>query len=286
MSSLLLTCTEDNGTIFYVNSSRGSDSNSGLTPDRAWTTLSKVNSTIFKPGDKILLHSGSEYFGQLKPSGSGKENNPIIIDIYGGEEKPKIHGEGKYQSAVLLENVEYWEVNNIEITNTGKSREPHRQGVIIHINNFGDCHHIYLNNLKIRDVNGSLVKSEGGGGAINWHNEGDSLPSRFIDLRIENCHISRCGRNAITSWGYTNRKNWHPSLEVQIRNNIIEEVPGDGIVPIGCEGAIIEHNVMRNSPDILSHKEAAAGIWPWSSDNTIIQYNEVYNHNAKWDGQG
>lgn len=43
---------------------------------------------------------------------------------------------------------------------------------------------------------------------------------------------------------------------------------------------------MRDCPDILSHEEAAAGIWPWSSDHTIIQYNEVSGHRAKWDGQG
>lgn len=32
--------------------------------------------------------------------------------------------------------------------------------------------------------------------------------------------------------------------------------------------------------------EAAAGIWPWSCDNTIIQYNEVSHHKAPWDAQG
>jgi hypothetical protein len=73
---------------------------------------------------------------------------------------------------------------------------------------------------------------------------------------------------------------------VIIRNNVLEDIPGDGIVPIGCDGAIIENNVLRDFPDILSHEEAAAGIWPWSSDNTLIQYNEVSGHKAKWDGQG
>lgn len=43
---------------------------------------------------------------------------------------------------------------------------------------------------------------------------------------------------------------------------------------------------MRDSPDLLGMDDAAAGIWPWSSDNTIIQYNEVSGHKAKWDAQG
>ena len=31
--------------------------------------------------------------------------------------------------------------------------------------------------------------------------------------------------------------------------------------------------------------DAAAGIWPWSSDNTLVQFNDVSDHRAKWDGQ-
>ena len=63
-------------------------------------------------------------------------------------------------------------------------------------------------------------------------------------------------------------------------------MPGDGIVIIASDGAIIEHNVLRDFPDILPEGDAAAGIWPWSADNTIIQFNEVSGHKAKWDGQG
>ena len=35
-----------------------------------------------------------------------------------------------------------------------------------------------------------------------------------------------------------------------IRGNLIEEVPGDGIVPIGCDSTLIEYNVMRDCPDM------------------------------------
>jgi hypothetical protein len=67
---------------------------------------------------------------------------------------------------------------------------------------------------------------------------------------------------------------------------LIEGVPGDGIVPTGCDGTLIEGNIMRDSPRLLPEGEAAAGIWPWSSDNTLIQYNEVRDHKAPWDAQG
>jgi hypothetical protein len=271
---------------YYLDSNTGNDKNSGLKPTSSWASLAKVNSIAFKPGDKLLLKAGTVYEGQLVLRGSGKKDKPIIVDRYGKGNKPRINGNGIAASAVLLQNVAYWEVSNLEITNTGAERQAGRTGVAVIAKNFGESHHIYLRNLSVHNVNGSMVKNEGGGSAILWHNSGDSIRSRFIDLRIENCHLYNCERNGIIAHGYSNRANWYPSLNVVIRGNLLEKIPGDGIVPIGCDGALIEYNVMRNSPDILSHEEAAAGIWPWSSDNTVIQFNEVSGHRAKWDGQG
>jgi hypothetical protein len=283
--TISLTATHAQST-YYVDSQNGNDKNSGIKTTQPWATLEKVNSITFKPGDKILFKAATVYKGTLAPKGSGTGSSPIIINQYGSGNKPRIDGEGRSNATMLLENIEYWEVNNLEITNTGTDRQPRRTGVTIKAENFGDCHHILLKDLVIHDVNGSLVKSQGGGSGIYWSNSGDKVLTRFMDLRIENCHLYKCDRNGITSRGYTNRDRWHPSLGVVIKGNLLEQIPGDGIVPIGCDGALIEHNIMRDSPDILSHEEAAAGIWPWSSDNTTIQYNEVSGHKAKWDGQG
>ena len=272
--------------VYYIDAESGDDSNSGHSPKSAWQSLEKVNQTVFEPDDKILFKAGISWEGQLEVQGSGAKEAPIQINRYGEGKNPAIHGKGEELHTLLLHNVEYWEVRNLEITNTGEDRVAGRRGVIISAEDFGDCHHIVLVSLEIHHVNGSLVKSDGGGSAILWQNRGDSVKTRFIGLQITNCHLHHCGRNGINSRGYTNRKEWHPSLEVVIRNNLLEQIPGDGIVPIGTDGALIEYNIMRDCPDILSHEEAAAGIWPWSADNTIIQFNEVSGHKAKWDGQG
>lgn len=277
-------CTATNK--YYVDAEKGSDTNSGRSPKSAWASLEKINQNVFKPGDQILFKAGNTWNGQLKLQGSGSASAAVQINKYGEGNKPAIHGNGEKLYTLLIENVEYWEIRNLEITNTGNARAAKRRGVIISAKDFGDCNSIILDSLEIHHVNGSLVKSEGGGSAIFWQNSGDSIKTRFVDINITNCHLHHCGRNGINSRGYTNRKNWHPSLGVVISHNLLEQIPGDGIVPIGTDGAIIEYNVMRDCPDILSHEEAAAGIWPWSSDNTIIQFNEVSNHRAKWDGQG
>ncbi len=130
-----------------------------------------------------------------------------------------------------------------------------------------------------------LEKKKGGGSAILWENKGQKVKTRFIDLQILNNYLHHCDRNAINSRGNAKRTEWHPSLGVVIRGNLIENIPGDGIVPIGCDGALIEFNVIRNGVDSMPIGDAAAGIWPWSSDNTLVQFNEVSDHRAKWDGQ-
>ncbi|MFH4966664.1 right-handed parallel beta-helix repeat-containing protein [Gaetbulibacter sp. M240] len=273
-------------TTYYIDAVSGNDSFSGMAMDQSWQSLKNLNATTFKAGDSILFKAGTKYNGQLILKGSGSKNHPIVIDSYGEGSKPVIHGEGKALYTLLLRNVEYWQIRNLEITNLGDQRQAKRRGVMILAEDFGDCHGIVLDGLDIHHVNGSLVKKEGGGSAIYWKNSGDRIKTRFVDLIIQNCYLHHCGRNGINSRGYTKRDQWYPSLGVIIRNNILEQIPGDGIVPIGCDGALVEHNILRDFPDILSHKEAAAGIWPWSSDNTIIQFNEVSGHRAKWDGQG
>lgn len=111
-------------------------------------------------------------------------------------------------------------------------------------------------------------------------NKGQDVISTFDGLTIENCIIRRCERNGMIWSSYSSRNNWHPSTNTVVRKNLIEEVPGDGIVPIGCEGALIEYNLMRNCPGTLPHSEAAAGFWPWSCDNTVLQFNEVSDHKS------
>jgi len=272
--------------VYYVNAESGMDSNEGTSREKAWASLKKINEQVFKPGDKILLAASSRFIGQLEPKGSGTASAPIRLDCYGKGPNPAIDGQGKAPHTLLLYNVEYWEVRNLEITNKGKEKKARRRGVIVKAYNFGDCHHIVLEGLEIHDVNGSPIKKKGGGSGILWSNGGDKIKTRFIDLQILNCHIHHCQRNAINSRGNINRDKWHPSLKVVIRGNLIENVPGDGIVPLGTEGALIEYNVIRKGVDSLPSSEAAAGIWPWSSDRTLIQFNEVSDHRAKWDGQG
>ena len=282
----LFSCSNLDSYNIYIDSNEGDNKNSGNSKQNAWATLVNLDKTKLKPGTTIHLKANSEFNGFIEINDSGIEGSPIILKSYGNGKKPIINGNGKKKYTILLNNVEQIIIDGIEITNKGSQRLEARTGLTILAENSGDLNNIVIQNMVIRDVNGSLVKNDGGGSAILIRKFGEKLKSRINGLKILNNHIYKTERNAINFRASADRDKWYPNLNVIVKNNLIEKVPGDGIVIFGCDGAIVEHNILRDFPDILPYSEAAAGIWPFSSDNTIIQYNEVSGHKAKWDGQG
>lgn len=273
------------GVVWYVNRVAGSDDADGRTPETAWASLERVNAQTFHPGDEVRFAAGTVYQGQLRLRGSGRKYRPIVVGSYGQGAPPRIDGRGEARETVLLENVEYVHLRDLEITNTGREREARRTGVRVVARDCGTLHDIRLTGLYIHDVNGSNVKADGGGYGIQWHNGGRETPSRFDGLLIENCRLVRTDRNGICgSSSYTDRRRWHPSLNVVIRNNVLEDIGGDAIVPIGCDGALVEANVVRGARRRC--EDYAAGIWPWACDNTVIQCNDVSGVKGLLDGQG
>ncbi len=272
----------DGAAKYYVDSGSGRDSNSGTTPGTAWQTLTKLNGTTFHPGDHILFKSGGVWAGQFWPKGSGTAEHPIIVEKYGGEAKPVINGAGLAEDAVLLKNQEYWEIRNLEVTNTGATPAP-RRGVHLVADNSGDLHHLYIQNLTIHDVNGTDKDKVNGG--IHYSAIGDSKPSRFVGLRIEGNYISHVDRSGIFGWStHWTRSKWYPSLGVVIRNNVLDDIGGDGIVNVATDGALVEYNVVAHASQ--RSQDYNVGIWPWSADNTVIQFNEVYGTRGQHDAEG
>lgn len=283
---IILASCSDNSTYYYLDATSGNDNNVGSSPEKAWRSLERLNKVSLKAGDKILLKRDEIFNGKMEISGQGTPQERIYVGAYGNGPKPCITAPDSSIYAVLIKNSDYVTLENLEVVNTGSERLAYRTGVKVLCEDYGVSHNIVLNGLDIHDVNGSLIKKEGGGSGILIENSWEETISFFDSLIIENCAIRRCERNAIIWSAPYSRNNWHPSTNTIVRKNLIEEVPGDGIVPIGCDGALIEYNLMKNCPALLPEGQAAAGIWPWSCDNTIIQFNEVSDHKAPWDGQG
>src|SRR6476660_3881528 len=151
------------GATYYLDSNTGDDARDGKAPETAWRSIERANMTTFQPGDRILLSAGSKWEGvTFQAQGSGQEGRPIIVDRYGEGAKPAIHGQGKVDVVVRLENQAYWEVNNLEITNFSASGPRDIRGVEVSARDQGVVKHIYFKGLDIHKVNAvSDYKNDG-----------------------------------------------------------------------------------------------------------------------------
>ncbi len=274
------------GSNFYVDARNGNDSNNGKSVDKAWKTLNKVNNYLFTPGDSILFKSGETWNGQLVPKGSGAEGYPIVISSYGGTKKPLIDGKGIVEQVVRLEDVEYWEVHNLEITNNSTTIG-NRLGVLIK-DNGKSRKHFHLKNLYIHDIMGDYAfamtgKNTGGIGIIG------SAATKFDDILIEDCEIANVTRVGIFSNltdGKAAVKGNRPITNFVVRRNKIHHCAGDGAIIRYAYRPLIEYNEAwenhNASEDLVGYGVA---LWCRSTDEATFQYNEVYNTRGGKDGQ-
>lgn len=277
---LLFANVSAHATNYYVSPS-GNDANNGHSPATAWQTLAKVNAVTFQPGDKILFQSGGVWNGVLAPLGSGVADRPIVIDKYGKNILPVIHGPGTDNSTVFsLHDQSYWEVNNLEITNTQTSGGTARLNGIAVAGPAGGTgvNHIYIKNCFIHDVNSISRESDpnfskGCGGII--------FTGVTNDVLIKGCHI----KNVMVE-GIRNSSEVKCSRFI-IDSNLVEDVYGDGIVLHGVKDhSAITHNVLRNTCYNTSIANYA-GAWTYLSDTTLVAYNEVsgITGGGRYDGE-
>ncbi|MHC4439202.1 MAG: right-handed parallel beta-helix repeat-containing protein, partial [Planctomycetota bacterium] len=69
----------------------------------------------FQPGDTILFKRGAVFNGMFSPTGSGTEIAPIRLRAYGEGRMPVINALGENTAGIFLKNVEFWEIDGIEI---------------------------------------------------------------------------------------------------------------------------------------------------------------------------
>ncbi|MGG1555413.1 DUF7594 domain-containing protein [Paenibacillus ferrarius] len=276
-----------NNTTYYIDSVSGNDSNNGTSSSTPWKTLAKVNATTFQPGDSILFKSGSVWSGQLHPLGSGASGAPIVIDKYGTGSKPIINGDGLTGAAVYFYNQQYWEVNNLEVTNMAGSAGD-RYGVKVEAQDVGTYHHFYIKNMYIHDITGTNSDALKVTGGIFVMVSGTAVRTKWDDVLIEGNTVERADRTGIStgsSWGNNDGMgNFEPFTQLVIRGNQLNDIGGDGIVMRASIDGLIEYNVVNTAHARDTHYDVA--IWPINSTRPVMQFNEAYNTKTTNDGQG
>jgi len=286
----------------YIDATNGNDLNDGNTPLTTWKTIEKINNLTFSPGDSILFKAGEKWYGVLKPKGSGEEGSPIVIDRFGSGPRPEIHGKGQEAYTILLENQEFWEINNLRITNFEEvdMAEPVRKrGIYVKASDMGPVRHIHLFNLEVDSVNSenSSFTSRYYGGIV-FEITGSETPTYFDDILVDSCYIhdlSRTGISNTSSWatrilttsfgqyigkdnnGNDRYDNWVPSKNILVKRNTLKRIAGNGIIIRAADKAQIEYNYLDSCGLYISGNAAFC----FNTDSTVFQYNEacytVYN---------
>jgi hypothetical protein len=277
------------GTSYYVDCSAGSNGNG--TQASPWNNLTSVNNTTFAAGDQILFKRGATCSGTLYPKGSGASGSPIIIDAYSTGNKPIIAGGGA-SNAVYLYNQSYWEIRNLEVTNDSASAS-NRRGVYIKLENYGTGNYYRLTGLTVHNVKGDNTKDGGGSSGIHFDVAGTTTQTKFNDVIVDGCTVyttDRSGINMSSSWncrasiGCSSGAAWYPWTNFVVRNNLVYDIGGDGIVIQMNSYALAEYNVVHDIN--VRSGTYNAGIWAWDADYTTFQYNEAYLARTTLDGQG
>lgn len=282
---------------FYLNSTTGSDSNDGHSPETAWKTLEKASQVQWNAGEKLLLCEGEEFFGKLEIRGNGTRENPIIVSSYSTgnhqKEKPLINGAG-FLAGIQIRNGGNIRISNIKITADGGSpREEEaktvRYGVLVEADEPGIYPNIEIKNLEISNIfaseninkDGQNPTSNMGYGIFVAMQKSDAV---LKNIRIEDCKIEMTGHTGIRIFGF--KDSYLDS--VTILNNVLKNIGGPGMVPGICENVLVRGNVTDHTGSSIDPRMHArgSGIWPWTCKNVLIEKNKFMYARGKADSCG
>ena len=273
---------QETGRIFYVDDRKGCDGNEGVSPETAWKTLDRVNTQIFRSGDRVRFRRGGQWEGVLKPQGDGCFGAPVVFEGYGEGERPWIAGDGTY-AALFLDGVSFYTVDGFKITNHGKERQI-RNGVCIRGKAQGITEGISILNCEITDVNGENRRSLDVYRSMYW-NSGiyvtfpgrTSEKNHLHDIVIQGNYIHDVHTSGIRINQQEDFINDIHHTHVVVRRNRIERTGSDGIIVANSISPLIDGNRCFDAGALgnLEDTRLIAGIWVCATENALIQRNEV-----------
>lgn len=283
-----------NGKTYYVDAN-AQIGNNGLSMEHPLKTLEEVNSLVLKPGDQVLFKRNCIWNGELLISASGTADEPILYGSYGqGNNSPVLNGNGLVNATIYGIDVSHIIIENLEVTNKS-DQSKYLRGIFINAIN-SNVEDVIIRNNYVHDVDSLTLPPEGLNskyGDVHWcggiavRAGGGANPESAVildDVLIDSNRVEECSVTGITAGGILPSEN--KSKGVSVTNNYIKKCYGDGIVLFNCDGALIEKNVSDHNGACNRADLYYAGIWVIWSDNSLIQYNEVFGQGVSGDGQG
>jgi hypothetical protein len=264
------TPTAPHGLPYFVDCGSRDEKSDGRSLDSPWNTLERVNGHIFAAGDELHFKRGSTCHGILWPKGSGSDSAPIRITAYGAGLRPKIVAASGSDTVLKLFNQEFWNIDSLDVSGANKF------GVFIS-GDKGILHHIHLANLVVHDVGGAEMKNKESGLVVI---SPGSVDQRFDDVLVDGVTayntqewvgIMVGGGN----FGWPPESTW--STHVVIRDSIVHDVQGDGIVLFRVRDGRLTSNVAWNTGmQVTENMGTPNAIWTWMCRDCIVEQNEAF----------
>jgi hypothetical protein len=278
-------------TDYYMNSA-GADTQVGTAPERAWRTIARANQQVLAPGDRLLLHGGETFAGNLviKTGGTSSAQSPITIGSYGPGKAVLSAGQG---TGLASTNTGGLVLRELIIQSSGR-RTNQGSGILV-LNRLPGGKQLAF--IRIENIE---ARGFGKDGIAVAGDPPDSSRSGFRDVRITGCRASDNAETGIHVFGkhdyyartYSNR-------DVAILDCVANDNPGnpndlaqhtgDGILLHDVDGGLIDACTASGNGGLCRAKGGGpVGIWAWSSRKLVIQ-NCVSVRNrtgGKYDGGG
>lgn len=293
----LLPATRAGATDYYVDSVGGSESNDGKVghPWKTLTATSKVNTTTFLPGDRVLFKRGCSWTGALHLLGNGSSTAPLVVDAYDAGPDPIINAGGS-SYAVGIWNKQFVTIQNLELTNNAAA-DGTRFGILISYSSPGIYSGVKILNNNIHHVRGVSARSGMYGNAAIYVFIEDGSGTGATGARIDNLLIQGNDIHDITNIGIFQKAppyyNGHPeywATNEVISDNVIDKTGADNIVIMGANAPLIEANAGYDAGINGAGYGWIAGMWSsYYCKDATFQFNEVArvrNELAPNDGDG
>jgi hypothetical protein len=266
------------GHSFYVDAAIGNDNHSGNSPTLSWKSMAAVNKHRFRPGDHVYFHAGQQFAGTMRPFGSGIASAPIIVGSYDSGPLPRLVGEGAL-ATVLLEDVSYWTLRDIEVTNDGPE-EGKRTGILLEATQSGEIvrgitiEHVHVRNVRGLTGEDNSAKDTGGIGVFA---PALDRPARFDGILIKDCtieHVDNVGL-WVNTYPSTNPLDPHwtasSNRHIRITGNWINDTGRNAIIVRQTLAPIIDHNTVTHA----SARHHGNAIFTRSTRDAVIRANQV-----------
>lgn len=264
---------------FYVNQDNGLDSNSGLSLEKPWKSIARVNSHTFSPGDEILFHRNQKWRETLAPPTSGTELNPIYFGAYGEGSNPVILRTDQFSDWKLVQSdnstSKIWKgripnlKNSWGITINGERLPTHKQYDKVKLNSLSDRHYYSPLNKNV-----FYLRNDTGNPGIA------EIGARKTAIIIKNKHhiliesidaFGPGGRSTSGgSTGFMNVMIIGDSSNITLQNMTISH--GNSI---GISAKFDTRNI--NYLNLISHDNASTGIY-MNSQNGLIKGCRSFNN--------